>query len=267
MARRHNSTAYQRFLQRLFNRILNTACKPLQQSAVIDPESDIELTIAQCKIPDDPARFNRLRRWTAPGTKQRTRLELLRCLYDLEGKTEKKPFDAWVAIMWAGKAGIRAPRWAVQELDAIGTRYMYDETQMSLDRVFGVKDDKRKRLDKALGFRTAGKGKRISTLETGALWEQYAELCEHVWTLNLCGIEVVEACRMVARWRQQKPEPDSRYELRKVRKPETLAKHLQKKKFYPWRKANAMRLQRDEPGRREWLATNKDQYLAQFPNE
>jgi hypothetical protein len=265
-------TAYQRFLQRLFNRILNTAFKPLQQSAVIDPELEIERAIAQCKIPDDPARFNRLRQRTAPGTKWRTRLDLLRNLYDLEQKAEKKPFDAWFAIVWAGKAGIRAPRWAVQQLDAIGTQYMYPaDTTASLDRVFGVNADKQKRqrnrLDKALGFRTTGKGNKLSALDIGSRGVQYHELCEHVWTLTLCGIPVTEACRRVARWKNQQPDRRaSIYELKK-KKPKTLAKQLQGKKYYAWLKANAARLQRDEPARREWLTTNKDQFLAQFPNE
>lgn len=140
-----SKAAYQRFLQRLYNRMEGAAWKALQRE-------------------DDPARFNRLRRLNTAGTKQHTRREALKCLYSLEAKPDKKPFDAWCAIVWAGQARIPAPDWAVRQLDEIGHRYMYDETLTSLDRAFGVKADrKQKLLDKALGFRTAGGGRKPRT--------------------------------------------------------------------------------------------------------
>lgn len=72
----------------------------------------------------------------------------------------------------------------------------------------------------------------------------------------------MEACRRVARWYHQHHTQYSTYELKDVKDIEAFAVLLQGDSYYPWLKANAAWLQREEPKRRKWLTENRHKHLV-----
>jgi len=170
-------------------------------------------------------------------------------LYDLELKTEKVPFDAWLAVIWSGEAGVPLPAWAVLIFKDINDQYMGGHIRS---------------LDEAFGFKAVGKGK-TSELLRRVHHVQREKLCQDVWKLTLLGYKVLPACRLVAR-RFQRDAPkiygESIYRLQPGRG--NFAEYL-RGLYHKWFKTN-----RDTwiPfAKPQWLARlakNKQEYLKQY---
>lgn len=206
---------------------------------------------------DDPRRFERLKALCSD-RKVNARLELLRCLYLLESKREKTPFDTWLAILWSGKARIAAPLWAVERFDDIGDAFLYND---------GEWEQKNWTLEKAFGFKDWGKKdpdvlKRLRDIRRdGLLWE--------VWELTLLGFKIKPACLMVARrYQRDGAEKDRKLSYRRWSLGGGEKSGLQevlRKQYNAWRSSNDWRIKIVERERLIEIATSKENYLQRYP--
>lgn len=227
-------TAYHKFLERIRHKILGEALQDIYN-------------------PEDPSRFQRLES-ICSDPKVRKRLDLLTCLYGLESKTQKEPFDTWLAMLWSGQARIRAPLWAVEMFQAIGDARLYDHDVKSLDQIFGFR---------------AGTGETPPILKD-LIHVRKDELFKAVWVLTLLDYNIKDACEMVAhRYQRDTAEKDKELPYRwrlgtgtKSGPGEYLRQH-----YDGWRKANVSFIKRAEQNWRAWLSTNREEYLQQFPAE
>lgn len=170
-------------------------------------------------------------------------------LYGLESKAEKVPFDAWLAVIWSGEAGVSLPDWAVLIFKDIGDRYMSGHVRS---------------LDVAFGFKAAGKGK-TSELLRRVHHVQREKLCQDVWKLTLLGYKILPACRLVAR-RFQLDSPKIYEEIIYRLQPGkgNFAEYL-RTLYHKWHKANHDTwIPFAKSQWLEWLAKNKHEYLKQY---
>lgn len=185
--------------------------------------------------------------------KRPERVGPLTCLVGLELTPERKPFDAWLAVIWSGEAQVPLPEWAVLTFKDIGDRYLSGHVRS---------------LDKAFGF-TAGRG-QTSELRRRVSHVQHDALCREIWILTLLGYKVIPACRCVAR-RFQRDAPqiydELIYDLRPAKGGGAFVGYL-RKLYYGWVKANGNTwIPFAEPHWRAWLEKNTDEYLKQFPSD
>jgi hypothetical protein len=226
-------TAYQRFLERVRHRIDGKAWEALQNH-------------------DDPARFEQLEALHSD-PKVRQRIELLGCLYALESTPEKKPFDCWLAMLWSGKARIKAPLWAVKTFEEIGNGRLSRENKQdwSLDKAFGFQ---------GFGRETPDVFKRLSSVRHDYLFRE-------IWDLELLEFSVRAACLMVARrYQRDVAQHDSQLAYGRWRLGQGDHPDEDLRKKYPaWRTANEALLRLFERNRLVWLAGQREQYLRRFP--
>lgn len=200
--------------------------------------------------PDDPARFEPLEALRS-NPRVKKRLDPLTNLYALESKTEKTPFDGWLAMLWSGQARIPSPLWAVRMFEKIGDGRLFDDDVQSLDKAFG--------------FRRDGRGKTPEVLKR-LIHVQHDALFREVWFLSLLDVKVAAARRMVARRFQQDTSKNYAFFAYRFRlgKHKGFAEYL-RQHYGSWRNVNDAVILRAEPSHRAWLATHKDECLKQFP--
>ncbi len=244
-----NKTSYHKRLEAVRHKILGEALALVTAGSELPSPSNHEEIMAECRKEQDPSRFKRLEA-ICSDSKVKKRLELLTQLYGLESKTEKTPFDVWLAMLWSGQARIPSPLWAVRRFETFGDGRLFDDDVQSLDKAFGFR---------------SGRGK-TSELVQRARDIQYDALCREVWALTLLDLKVAPACRMVARRFQQQHVTLYIHDLREVKRVQTFTEHL-RQRYYRWRKANDAFNLRTEPSCRAWLATHRNEYLKRFPSE
>lgn len=229
-----NKTRYHKYLEAVRHKILGEA-----EAFIVNNR-------------EDSSRFKRLEALSSD-PKVKKRLDLLASLYALESKTEKTPFDVWLAMLWSGQARIPSPLWAVRKFEAIGNARMVDDDVQSLDKAFG--------------FRRNGRGMTPEILAR-LINVQHDELFREVWVLTLLNITVKAACGMVARRFQQ--DTSKKYEFFSYRfrlgKGKGFSEYL-RQRYSPWRKAHDTGLIEAELEQRIWLNIHKDEFLKRFPSE
>lgn len=223
-------TAYQKFLKRLRDKIEGKAWE-----AVLNQ--------------DDPSRFKQLDTLHAD-PKVKKRLYLLSCLYGLESKTERTPFDTWLAILLAGQARVPAPKWAVRRMEEIGDGRMH--------KTWGLKN---KTLDQAFGFPREARERMILF--------RYDGMFREVWVLTLLGFASQPACLMAARrYQRDLAERDRKRfygEWRLGQGKKSGLEETLRKTYKAWLTANDAVNKRVERHWLTWLETHREEYLRQFP--
>jgi hypothetical protein len=173
-------------------------------------------------------------------------------LFGLELKAKKVPFDAWLAVIWSGEAGVPVPEWAVLTFKDISDRYISGHVQS---------------LDEAFGFKGVGKGK-TSELLRRVHHVQRDTLCQDVWKLTLLGYKVLPACRLVARRFQQDTSKIYEESIYKLLPGNGDSAEYLRTLYYKWLKEN-----RDtwipfaKPQWLAWLMKNQHEYLKQYPSD
>jgi len=231
-------TAYQKFLERIRDKIQSKACEAILNQ-------------------NDPSRFDQLNA-THSNPKIKKRLDVLTCLYGLEQKPEKEPFDTWLAMLWSGQARVPAPIWAVEHFEDIQDTFLYPGGEWEL---------KNWTLDKALGFKAWGKG--TPDVLKRAIHVRHEELFREVWGLTLLGFAVAPACKMVAqRYQQDTAEKDRKlsYGKWKLGKGEKsgLQEYL-RKRYTAWLTSNDEVLKKEERHCLVDFATSKESFLQRYP--
>lgn len=150
----------------------------------------------------------------ASGPTLTTRFMRIATLLALHTDDKKGGFEAWKAVLIAGRLGLVAPVWAIDLLEKVEHQAIEGVDAKGNKRSIGI----------LLGFEGKGKGGgKTSPVQVSLQAQQREILCYSVRLLVDTGESIKSACRIVAKKFQALPLDETSYPLGRP-KPESLAK-------------------------------------------